>query len=135
VRFLDSTRRLPVWGWLVLAIAAFVLVGIAFMLEVRITVLEPDIGDVSGLVGAIGTTLATFAGLASFAIGIYNQVTEESPKTDGPERRFEFAGENNEFNLYFREKRGDGKSNQRARQTDEKSEETNAGGGDSQESS
>jgi hypothetical protein len=135
VRFLDSTRRLPVWGWLVLAIAAFVLVGIAFILEVRIIVLEPQIGDVSGLVGAIGTTLATFAGLASFAIGIYNQVTEESAKTDGPERRFEFAGENNEFNLYFGEKRGDGKSNQRARQTDEKSEETNAGGRDSQESS
>ncbi|WP_436930115.1 hypothetical protein [Halosimplex halobium] len=96
------------------------LVGVALLVasllvEVRVVVTSPDLGDVTGVLRTLWRTLLAIATLGSFLLAVRN-ARDDGTSSDSPARTFEIKGENHDIDVHLHgiDPTGDGARTDRA---------------------
>lgn len=76
------------------------LLAVSFLVELRIVLLRPYYGEITGLVRAAWQIAAGLATIGSFLLAIYNARRKE-PSPEGPARHFEIKGENHDIDVHL----------------------------------
>jgi len=82
-----------------LGIGGLLLLSLSFVVEVRIVVESPALGDVTGIVQLLWNVILGIATLGSFALAVYNyqQDTDSCP----PPIRFSVKGRNHDIDFHL----------------------------------
>lgn len=90
-----SPRTLALVGLIGIALLA-----VSFLVELRIVLLRPNYGEITGLVRAAWRIAVGVATIGSFLLATYN-VRREEPSSTGPARHFEIKGENHDIDVHL----------------------------------